>query len=381
MTFPRACLAGVSLLFGTTIPTSAAPQFRPALPGYEFSFPRDHNAHPQFATEWWYYTGHLRAQDGRRFGYQLTWFRTALTPKVNRASKWAARDVMFAHFALTDERGQRFYFSDRIGRAGAGGNGATSASQSPRIWCGSWQLQFGGKRGETQQVQALARSDASSTKGQTFSLRLFQRALKAPVAHGIRGVSQKSAGVGRASHYYSFTRLQTRGVLRIGNETLQVEGQSWFDHEFGSAQLAPNQVGWDWFSLQLSDGRELMLYRLRLKNGGVEPFSSGTLIDERGRARHLKLRDFSMRPLETWKSSSTKGSYPSRWQLEVPSAQLKLQVTPVLADQELRPRRSGTNLAYWEGLVEARGTAENRAIQAQGYLEMTGYASAFGSTF
>jgi predicted secreted hydrolase len=193
---------------------------------------------PGIATEWWYYTGHLRSSDGRRFGYQLTWFRTALKPTVKRASKWAARDVMFAHFALTDERGQKFYFSDRIGRAGAGGNGADSNSKSPRIWCGPWDLKFSGARGEIQKMQAFARSDASSTKDQSFSLQLSQRALKPPIAHGLRGVSQKSAGVGRASHYYSFTRLQTSGTLRIGKETLRVEGQSWFDHEFGSSQLS-----------------------------------------------------------------------------------------------------------------------------------------------
>jgi predicted secreted hydrolase len=288
---------------------------------------------------------------------------------------------MFAHFAVTDESGKRFFFSDRIGRAGAG------RQRRHDQFCNAAYLvrpvEFAVRRQARRnpKINALARSDASSTNEQNLGLNLTQQALKAPVINGLNGVSQKSAGLGRASHYYSFTRLQTRGTLRIGRETLQVEGQSWFDHEFGSSQLNRNQVGWDWISLQLSDGRDLMLYRLRLKNGGVEPFSSGTLVEKNGSSRHLKRADFSMIPVGSWESPSTKGTYPARWKLAVPSAKLSLEVVPVMPEQELKPRRSGTNLAYWEGLVDARGTIGNRAVTAQGYVEMTGYAAAFGSTF
>lgn len=375
---------GVCLgLFSAKFPMGAAPTtaFRPALPGYKFQFPRDHGAHPQFATEWWYYTGHLRSEDGRRFGYQMTWFRTALTPKVTRKSAWATRDIIFCHFALTDERGQRFHFSDRIGRGGLGVSGADSGAKLPRIWSGDWTLQFSGKTGEKQRFSASAISDASQTQGQPFGLQLSQSALKPLAINGRNGVSQKSAGRGQASHYYSFTRLQTRGILTLGTEKLAVTGESWFDHEFGSSQLAKNQVGWDWFSLQLSDGRELMLYRLRLKNGGVEPFSSGTLVEKNGQTRHLKLADFRLTPLSSWKSNATNASYPARWRIEVPREKIALQVTPTLDNQELRPRRSGANLSYWEGSVAASGTQNGRALTARGYLEMTGYASPFQNTF
>ena len=360
---------------------SQAAPFKLAVAPYSFEFPRDHNSHPAYATEWWYYTGHLQSQNGRKFGYQLTWFRTALAPKINRQSKWAARDLMFAHFALTDERGQTFYFTDRIGRANLGLNGADSNSKNPRVWCGDWVLKFGGQNGQNQTIRARGKSDATATKNQNFALDLRQIALKAPTIHGENGVSQKSAGRGRASHYYSFTRLQTAGTLVIGNERLSVSGQSWFDHEFGSNQMDNSQVGWDWFSLQLSDGRELMVYRLRLKNGATEPYSSGTLIEKSGKSRHLKLADFRLTPLSQWKSSATKASYPARWRIEVPREKINLIVTPTVANQELRPARTGANLSYWEGSVGARGTRNGRALSGVGYLEMTGYASAFGQSF
>jgi len=358
-----------------------ASAFKLALPGYQYQFPRDHNSHPAYATEWWYYTGHLKSKDGRKFGYQLTWFRTALAPSIDRQSAWAARDLMFAHFALTDERGQTFYFADRIGRANLGLNGADANSKTPRIWCGDWVLKFGGNNGNSQTMRARAQSDASATQGQAFALDLTQRALKPPVIHGENGVSQKSAGRGRASHYYSFTRLQTSGTLVLGNERLSVTGQSWFDHEYGSNQMDASQVGWDWFSIQLSDGRELMVYRLRLKNGSTEPLSSGTLVERNGRARHLTRAEFSLQPLSNWKSPATGATYPARWRVSLPREKMELEVTPTVANQELRPSRTGANLAYWEGSIGVRGTQNGRAIAGVGYLEMTGYASPFGQSF
>ena len=359
----------------------AAAQFKLAVPPYAYQFPRDHNSHPAYATEWWYYTGHLQTKSGRKFGYQLTWFRTALAPSIDRKSQWAARDLMFAHFALTDENGQKFYFTDRIGRANLNMNGADSASATPRVWCGDWALRFGGQSGEKQTIRARGQSDAKITNGQSFALDLTQIALKAPVVHGENGVSQKSAGRGRASHYYSYTRLKTSGTLVIGNERLSVTGQSWFDHEFGSNQMDASQVGWDWFSLQFSDGRELMVYRLRLKNGATEPYSSGTLVEKNGKSRHLKLAEFKLTPLSTWKSSATGATYPAKWRIFLPREKIDLTVTPAVAAQELRPSRTGANLAYWEGSVIARGTDNGRALNGVGYLEMTGYASPFGQSF
>ncbi len=377
----RVFLCLLLLLLGVANGSPATEQFKLAVAPYAFQFPRDHNSHPAYATEWWYYTGHLQSKDGRKFGYQLTWFRTALAPSIDRKSAWAARDLMFAHFALTDEKGQQFYFTDRIGRANLGMNGADTDSKTPRVWCGDWVLKFGGKSGETQQIRARGASDGKATNGQSFALDLRQIALKAPAVQGENGVSQKSAGRGRASHYYSYTRLQTTGTLVVGNERLNVAGQSWFDHEYGSNQMDGTQVGWDWFSLQFDDGRELMVYRLRLKNGKTEPYSSGTLIEKTGKTRHLKLSEFQLTPLATWKSPATGATYPAKWRVRLPREKIDLTVTPTLANQELRPSRTGANLAYWEGSVVARGTQSGRALNGVGYLEMTGYASPFGQSF
>jgi predicted secreted hydrolase len=352
-------------------PASEA-SFRLALPGFKHVFPRDHAAHPEYSTEWWYYTGHLQTSNGRRFGYELTFFRQALTPKaVQRASKWATRDIIFAHFAVTDERGQRFYPADRIARAAAGVAGAQT--NTPHVWIGDWDVRF---RGHEQTLRAAARSK----DGTHLGIELTQTAEKPPVIHGINGVSQKAAGRGQASHYYSFTRLSTRGTLRLGNERFAVVGQSWFDHEFGSNQLAPGQVGWDWFSLQLDDGRELMLYRMRLRNGGTDPFSSGTMVERNGRTRHLKVNDYRIEPLATWRSADTKATYPTRWRLSLPRENISLEVAATLPNQEFVARQS-IGISYWEGSVRVLGTQRGKPIQGKGYVELTGYDKPFSKTF
>lgn len=362
------CLGGYS---------ASAATFRPALPGYAYAFPRDHGSHPAFRTEWWYFTGHLKATNGRRFGYQLTFFRNAMTPQLGpRRSKWAARDVIFAHLALTDERGGRFLFDDKLSRQALNLAGADKAgTPNPRVWIGPWALRFGGKNGEMQTMRASGQHD-----GQSFGLALTQRALKPPTIHGQAGVSQKSAGAGRASHYYSYCRLQTRGVVKIGGERFDVTGQSWFDHEFGSNQLSAGQTGWDWFSIQLGDGRELMLYQLRLQNGKIDPNSSGTLVERDGRARHLKRGEFRIEPLATWRNPRTGSRYPSRWKLTLPREGLSLDVTPTLPGQELDVR--GTlGLSYWEGACRVIGSQNGQTLRGNAYVELTGYARAFNRTF
>ena len=359
---------------------AASSRYQLALPGYGYAFPRDHGSHPAYSTEWWYYTGHLKSKSGQEFGFQATWFRTALAPAIKRQSKWATRDIYFAHFALTDASGKRFYFSDKIGRGALGLSGADAGKTAPRVHVGDWNLQFGTGNGNTQNIHLGATSDQSVTRGKAFGIRLAFRALRPPTIHGERGVSQKSAGVGRASHYYSFCNLATTGQVELNGETLQVSGQSWFDHEFGSSQLEPDQTGWDWFSIQLDDGRELMLYHLRLTKGRVEPLSSGTLVERDGHTRHLKLSDFRLTPVaRTTTASGT--SYPTSWKIEVPSLGLSLVSSPALPDQELRPVRSGVDLSYWEGLISLQGTAKGRPITGHGYLELTGYAKSFAGTF
>ncbi len=281
------------------------------------------------------------------------------------------RDVIFAHFALTDINGKKFFNTDRINRAALNMAGADKAgTKSPRIWIDNWQMRFEGASGEKQTLRAAGEANDTS-----FSIDFNQRALKKPIIHGQNGVSQKSAGAGRASHYYSFTRLQSSGTIKIGSETFAVTGQSWFDHEFGSNQMDKNQIGWDWFSLQLNDGRELMLYQLRLQNNRIEPLSSGTLVDKNGTARHLKLSDFQIESLATWRSPRSGGNYPAKWRVRVPKEKIDLVITPSLADQELNPRR-GAPFDYWEGSVEISGSQNG-----QGYVELTGYATPMGGSF
>jgi predicted secreted hydrolase len=354
------------------LPSAGAAQFRAALPGYKFQFPRDHGSHPPFQTEWWYYTGHLKSKSGQRFGYQLTFFRTALTPSLKgRSSQWAIRDVIFAHFALSDINGKRFFNTDRINRTALKMAGADKAgTKSPRIWINDWQMRFEGAKGERQTLRAKGEADKT-----VFSIALQQRALKAPVIHGANGVSQKSAGYGRASHYYSLTRLQSQGTVTIGRQTFQVTGQSWFDHEFGSNQMDKSQTGWDWFSLQLNDGRELMLYQLRLQRGRIEPLSSGTIVEKDGRTRPLKLSDFQIQSLSTWRSPRSGGIYPAKWCVRVPKEKIDLIITPSMPDQELNTHR-GARFDYWEGSIDFTGTHSG-----QGYVELTGYARPMGGSF
>lgn len=353
----------------------AAPNaaFQLAVPGYHYQFPRDHAAHPAYATEWWYYTGHLQATNGQRFGYELTFFRVGLLPQlIKRTSHWATRDVILAHLALTDEAANKFYYTDRASRAVLGLAGAEV--KTPHTWIADWVARFA-EPGDRQALRATGQSG-----GTEFAISLTQHPLKPLVLHGDKGVSQKAAGLGHASHYYSFTRLATRGTVRLGNTRYAVTGQSWFDHEFGSNQLGKAQAGWDWFSIQLDDGRELMLYRMRLRNGSTDPYSSGTLIERNGVARHLRLQDFRIEALNRWHSVASNADYPARWRIILSRLGINFDITPTVANQELVTQRS-TSVTYWEGSVRVSGTQQGRALRGVGYVELTGYAGSLGQIF
>jgi predicted secreted hydrolase len=336
--------------------------FRLAVPGWKYEFPQDHAAHPSFRIEWWYYTGHLRA-GARAYGYEATFFRVALPRRspAGEPSAWRARNVLFRHLALTDEAGRKFRFDDRAERQALDLAGADSTRYL--TWLGDDYVGLEDDR-RTHRVVGRAAEFA-------LDLRLVPE--KPPVIHGTDGVSRKAEGEGQASHYYSLTRLATRGRLVHGRDTLAVEGRSWMDHEWSSSRLRDTHAGWDWFSIQLSDGRELMLYRLRRKDGEDEPVSSGTLVAADGAARHLPRAAFEIRATGTWQSPESGGRYPSGWVVRVPSAGLDLTLEPVLADQELRvPTMNG--IVYWEGRVRVRGTSGGRAVSGEGYVELTGYA-------
>lgn len=335
-----------------------AADYRVALAGYKYEFPRDHFSHPDFQTEWWYYTGNLESTEGRRFGFELTFFRQAAQRPAVQDSVWQVDDVWLAHLALSDINGKRFLHTERLNRAGAGLAGANQ--RKGRVWNGNWEIRWDGK---TQHLQAVA---------DNFTLKLALAAAKPPVIHGRNGVSQKAEGPGRASHYISFPRLLVQGTLALDGKAHMLRGTAWMDHEFFTHQLESNQSGWDWFSIQLEDNTELMLFRLRRKDGSVDPYSAGTYIDAQGRARHLDAKEFSLTPGATWKSDKTAGNYPIEWRIGVPSLSLKLEARTPLLIQELTGK-SKLSPAYWEGAMDFIGSKGSAPVKGRGYLEMTGY--------
>ncbi|MGI8820649.1 MAG: lipocalin-like domain-containing protein [Chthoniobacterales bacterium] len=337
-----------------------AANWQNAEPGWQYEFPRDHHAHPEFKTEWWYFTGNLADAEGRRFGYELTFFRQGIRPPAERAvglSRFVVDDLKFAHFAVTDVDGARFVFQQKSSRGAFGEAGFDGGARLS--WIDSWKL-------ETEPSGAWHLT--AETKEASVDLRLTSA--KPPVIHGEQGISEKAAGAGHASHYYSLTRLTSAGELRLGGRNFAVRGDSWFDHEWATNQLAAEQVGWDWLSVHFDDGTELMLYQMRLENGAADPSSSGTLVAAEGATIHLRSADFRMTPVDYWKSGKTGARYPIGWRIEIPAHQLGLEVRAALANQEL----ALLPLAYWEGAVDVSGTRAGAAIKGRGYLELTGYA-------
>ncbi len=343
--------------------------WRPARPDYSWSFPQDHWARPGYKTEWWYFTGHLTPQGDSvpRYGYQFTFFRVGLAPRRPEiSSTWAAANLVMGHAALTDLATGRHLFSEVIYRATPLLGGFGTYPDSVLVWSrgpvgtgAPWTLRWNGR--------GFDFTMADSARGFAFDLRT--EPVKPLVFQGPNGYSRKGAGPTAASQYYSFTRLRTAGTLALGGINTRVTGESWMDKEFGSNQLAASQVGWDWFSLQLDDGRELMLYALRDSTGAVD-FTSGTVVPRTGAPRYLSREDFVVRVTRRWRSAATEAEYPAGWVIEVPRERLRLEVEPLAADQENRSRQL-TKLYYWEGAVRVLG-ADGRAA-GRGYVELTGY--------
>lgn len=326
-------------------------------------FPADHAAHPEFQTEWWYNTGNLRTADGRHFGFHFTIFRRALTPDMPmRESEWATNQVYFADLAIADVQAGRFIYRERFARGAAGLAGAVADPLSGvRIWIEDWSV-----TGTDPEASALHLRAAEGPIG----LDLIARKTRPPTLQGDRGLSIKSAEPGNASYYYSLTRLETAGTITIEGETFEVSGNSWMDHEFSTSVLGADAVGWDWFSLQLDNNRELMLFQIRLAAGGLEVTSHGTLIESDGSTVHLSLEDYAIEPLGSWTSPHTGAVYPAGWRLTIaaPTGPLNLEVWPLLSDQELN-----TTTAYWEGASRITGTDNGAPVAGFGYVELTGY--------
>lgn len=350
----------LAVVFLGRTPVQGRGDFAAARPGRVFQFPRDHGAHPEFQTEWWYFSGHLETGARESFGYQLTFFRSTLRrPESQARSAWTLSTIYFAHLAVTDPQGRTFTFREKADRGALGLSGADTGSL--KVWIDSWSAQW-----EEGEFLLHAREEG-------IGLDLILKPLKPPTLHGQGGHSPKAAGHPAASHYYSLTRMETQGRLTLKGRPMEVTGRSWMDHEFFTGGLAPWQVGWDWFALQLADGCEVMLYLLRDANGAPDAASSGTIIDTQGQARHLALADFQVKPLGAWKSPHTGAAYPAGWEILIPKAGYRLNLTPTLADQEVRSEVPA-RLAYWEGQVQIQGTKDQQALSGKGYVELTGYA-------
>jgi predicted secreted hydrolase len=362
----RRLLALAALLGFTALPSGAVPLrtaagFLNANVPWTFVFPRDHAAHDGFASEWWYYTGHVRTPDGRRFGYELTFFRVGLRPGQAHPgpgeSRWRGNQLYPAHFALTDERGKQFFHAERFARAALGAGSAST--QKLDVHVDAWYL-----------TGPAPFHMVAAANG--IAIDFTQTSEKPPAIHGHNGISTKAACATCASHYYSMTRLRTRGTLTFGGRRTAVTGITWMDHEFGSDELQANQAGWDWFSIQLDDKREFMLYLLRQKDGTVTPESSGSLIAPNGAMTYLPRSAFIVDATGTWTSPHTGGVYPSGWRVRVPSANVNLTLTPAVLDQELANTTGG--VSYWEGAVDVTGAGAKPL--GVGYVELTGYAGA-----
>jgi predicted secreted hydrolase len=340
--------------------------FAQALAPRAFVFPQDHAAHDEYRQEWWYFTGHLQAAGGERFGFEVTFFRFALAPPdpVSGAapaagqSAWRSRQIYMAHFAVTDIAGHRFEFAQKLSRAALGLAGVRPSPLA--VWIDDWSLEEQPRAGGASHWQLHAAQDG-------YELQLDLEPQGAPVPQGNDGLSVKSAPPGGASYYYSLPRIAVQGTLTRGRAPFAVTGVAWFDHEWGSAALTTSQAGWDWFALQLDDGSTLMFYALRDRAGMRDLHSAGTFVDSTGAIRRLGSQDVQLTATGAWVSGDGV-RYPSGWHVRVPALALDLTAQPVLKDQELR-----TSPRYWEGAVEVSGTRAGAAAGGRGYVELVGY--------
>ncbi len=332
----------------------------------DFSFPTDHGPHPGYKNEWWYVTGNLQDDAGRPYGYELTIFRFALTPPDSigpspvtaaSGSDWRTNQFYMAHFALTNGADETFHAYERFGRGGAGIAGAQA--DPFRVWLENWSMTSVGEATFPVRLRA---------QGPEGGIDLTVRPEKPMVRQGNQGLSQKGPGTGNASYYYSYTRLATNGTLTTGDDTIQVSGQSWMDREWSTSALGPNQTGWDWFSLQLDDGRDLMYYQLRNEDGTASRFSEGILVEPDGATSKIERDDVTLEVLDTWTTPDDTHTYPVEWTLRLPSQNLDLHVVPLMPNQEL-----DVSVRYWEGAVRIEDAAGNP--EGRGYVEMTGYGN------
>jgi predicted secreted hydrolase len=366
----RRAVFGMIVLLAMMLTSGAADglKWKTAQPHYAWSFPQDHWARPGYKTEWWYFTGHLQAENGQRFGYQFTFFRIGVLPETpDLNSDWRANNVIMGHAAVSDLRKQEHRFSEVFYRAvpllggfGSYPDSVLAWSRGPAGTDADWRLLWNGEAFDFEMQDAKVR----------FGFSLSTRPAKSLIFQGPNGWSRKSEASAAASQYYSFTRLTTTGQVTIDGKTYRVTGQSWMDKEFGSNQLGKQQVGWDWFSLQFDDQREVMLFVLRDQKGNID-FARGTVVQPDGQVQYLSREAFTATVQERWKSAHTSDVYPSRWVISIPGENVEVEVAPEIADQENRSRLL-PNMHYWEGAVSIRQGGKSIG---KGYVELTGYGT------
>lgn len=349
-----------------TLSSKADEGFARVLEPMTFQFPRDHGAHPEYQIEWWYYTGNLHTDDGKAFGYQLTFFRFALTPQMpERTSHFATNQIYMAHFAVTDAANNEYFCFERRSR-GAGGLAGATGDPTYKVWLEDWSA--------TEAESGVIRLHVPSTsdsieKEPQIGLSLDLRQTRPPILQGDRGFSQKGPESGNATYYYSLVGLETTGEITVNGERVSVSGISWMDHEFGTSFLGEGFVGWDWFSLQLEDSTTLMLYCLRRSDQSCDPQTfEGTLVYPDGQQLHIGTKDFTLTPTRQWTSPESGATYPSGWQITFPELNISLQVEPLIPNQEFR-----ASFTYWEGAVRVSGQIDGAAVGGHGYVELTGY--------
>ena len=363
---PEATVAGLQADEDTS-------KFARALTPREFKFPQDHGPHNDFQTEWWYYTGNMQNAQGEHFGFQFTIFRRALTPG-DLAAPWsdlAANQIYFAHFAVTDSAANQHVAFEKYSRGA--GELAGAVAQPFHVFVEDWQILTTMGIGSAEGVQIVAKQG-------DYAIELNLNAARPMVLQGDRGLSPKSTEPGNASYYYSFTHMDTHGKVTTPRGTFDVTGTSWMDREWSTSALGKNAVGWDWFALQLDDGvgagRDIKLFQIRNSDGTLDPVSTGKIVERDGSTTNISLADMKLEPIEQWRSPDTGTSYPVKWRITLPKANIVMELTPRVADQEMKLSQH-----YWEGAMIVQGTKDGQPFSGVGYLEMTGYQDSFKGRF
>lgn len=349
------------------IPKADRSGFAQAFEAWDWQFPRDHGPHPEYLSEWWYYTGNLANEDGDLFGFQFTIFRRSISPESYQTdSEWRTDQIYMAHFTVSDVANEDFYHEERFSRGGAGLAGA-EIDPTLRVWLEDWEI-FG------LDDEVTLQSINAKTDDVELNIQLEQ--VKAPTFQGEGGLSPKSDEPGNASHYYSLTRLVTDGTLTIGNTTYDVTGNTWMDREFSTSALGDDATGWDWFGLIFDDNTELMIGQIRQTDGTTRGYGSSLTLPD-GSKRALDFEEYTITATDTWVSPHSDVEYPSGWIIEIEGENagddtIVFTVTPLQKDQELYD----AGIQYWEGAVRIEGD-----FTGYGYAELTGYDQSIQGRF